>query len=311
MNEAFGLLRLVGLILIVATFLTGIARWTPLAQKQPALLQNIWDRIMAWWVMVAVLAAATWGGLTVVVLLFSLLSVFAVREMVQLVNLEASDRRALIWIYCAVIPIQYATILIDWYGFFVIFVPVYVSFFLFFRSAIGQVSERFFERTAKLTTICFLGVYLLSYTPALLTLDLRTGAPPVQLLLFALVMSQLGDVMQFVFGKAFGKRKLAPTLSPGKTVEGAVGGVLSVAAIAALASSSTPFTPAIAAALGGGMVCLGIMGGLVLSAIKRDAGRKDWGDLIIGHGGVMDRLDSLIFSAPIFFHLVRFFMTDS
>jgi phosphatidate cytidylyltransferase len=309
MNEEFGLLRLVGVVLVVSTVLALGLRWTPLAARQPALIQNIWDRIKAWWVMAAVLAGAVWGGLPVVVILFAGLSLFAVREMVQLVDLEAPDRRALVWIYGAVIPIQYGTILIDWYGLFVIFIPVYVSFFLNFRSAMGEISENFFERTAKLNTICLFGVYLLSYTPALLTLDLASGAPAVQLLLFALVMSQLGDVMQFVWGKAFGKRKLAPTLSPGKTIEGAVGGVLSVAAIAALVSSSTPFAPLVAAAFGGGMVCIGIMGGLILSAVKRDAGRKDWGDLIKGHGGVMDRLDSLIFAGPIFFHLVRFFMT--
>jgi len=81
---------------------------------------------------------------------------------------------------------------------------------------------------------------------------------------------------------------------------------LSATLIGAGLSWMTPFTPLQAALLSLIIVLMGFFGGLVMSAIKRDRGVKDWSDLIAGHGGFIDRLDSVVFSAPIFFHAVRY-----
>jgi len=102
---------------------------------------------------------------------------------------------------------------------------------------------------------------------------------------------------------------IAPTLSPSKTVEGFVGGVSSATALGAMLWWITPFKPLQAAGMALAITLMGFFGGLVMSAIKRDRGVKDWGHMINGHGGMLDRMDSVIFAAPIFFHLTRYWFT--
>ena len=122
---------------------------------------------------------------------------------------------------------------------------------------------------------------------------------------------QLSEVMQYVWGKLIGRTKVAPNLSPSKTWEGLIGGALSASAIGTALYWMTPFTLLQAAAICLMITTLGFFGGLVMSAIKRDRGVKDWGHLIAGHGGFIDRLDSVIFAAPIFFHVTRFFWSTT
>jgi len=126
-------------------------------------------------------------------------------------------------------------------------------------------------------------------------------------MLFLILIVQSSDVLQYIWGKLLGKRKIAPNISPSKTVIGFVGGVLSASVLASFLHFITPFS-AVQAFFIGLVICLmGFLGGLVMSAIKRDLRVKDWGDIISGHGGMLDRMDSLCFSAPIFFHIVRYF----
>ena len=114
-------------------------------------------------------------------------------------------------------------------------------------------------------------------------------------------------MLQYIWGKLFGKRKIAPSISPSKTVVGFAGGVLSASALAACLHHLTPFGEVGAFFIGLAVCMMGFLGGLVMSAIKRDLGVKDWGYMISGHGGMLDRMDSLCFAAPIFFHIVRYF----
>ncbi len=122
---------------------------------------------------------------------------------------------------------------------------------------------------------------------------------------------QLSDVLQYVWGKLLGRRRIAPDLSPSKTWEGFLGGVASATAVGAALWWMTPFTLSQAAAMALVVTLMGFVGGLVMSAIKRDRGVKDWGHLIAGHGGFLDRLDSVIFAAPVFFHLTRYFWSTT
>jgi phosphatidate cytidylyltransferase len=146
--------------------------------------------------------------------------------------------------------------------------------------------------------------------PALLALPIP-GFEEHNLLLiaFLVLVVQGSDVLQYVFGKLFGRHKVAPTLSPSKTWEGLIGGVASATALGAALWWITPFTPPQAAAMALVICLLGFFGGLVMSGIKRDRGVKDWGRMIEGHGGMLDRLDSVIFAAPIFFHMTRYWFT--
>ena len=166
----------------------------------------------------------------------------------------------------------------------------------------------FLERTTKIQWGVMITVYCISHAPALLMLKLRgyEGQGPL-LLLYLLLVVQLSDVMQYVFGKLFGRHKLAPVVSPSKTVEGLVGGGLAAVAVGASLWWITPFSPLESAAMSALIVVCGALGGLALSAVKRSLGAKDWGRMIEGHGGMMDRMDSVCYAAPVFFHMTRWF----
>jgi len=206
------------------------------------------------------------------------------------------------------VPAQYALIGYDQYGTFAIFIPVYAFLLLPAIATFGADTENFLERTAKIQWGIMIAVYCVSYAPALLLLDIPGYEGSDALLLFYLLfIVQLSDVLQYVFGKLFGKTKLAPHVSPSKTVEGLVGGGLSTTAVGGAMWWITPFTWQQSLLMSFVIVVMGVLGGLTLSAVKRSLGAKDWGVMIEGHGGMLDRLDSVSFAAPIFFHLTRFF----
>jgi phosphatidate cytidylyltransferase len=175
-------------------------------------------------------------------------------------------------------------------------------------TALSGDTSRFLERISEQQWGIMLSVYCISHVPALMTLDIP-GFEGKKLLLIAFLVAtvQGSDVLQYVFGKLFGKHRIAPNISPSKTWEGFVGGVASASLLGAGLAWLTPFSPLQAGALAATACVMGFFGGLVASAIKRDRGVKDWGHMIEGHGGMLDRADSLVFSAPVFFHIVRYF----
>ena len=251
-------------------------------------------------------------GLTIIVgptgslVLFGVLSLLAVREYVTLIQSRPADRTTVLWTFLTFTPLQYALLGIKWTGFFIV-IPVYAFLLIPAMMAIAGDTASFLERAAKIQWGLMICVYCLSYAPALLTLDIRGYGPDAKLLLFLVLVCQLNDVLQYVYGKLLGKHKIAPHVSPNKTWEGFIGGTLTATVIGAGLWWMTPFTPGIAALIAFMITLLGFLGGLVMSAIKRDRGVKDFGNLIQGHGGILDRMDSVIFAAPVFFHVVRFF----
>jgi phosphatidate cytidylyltransferase len=151
-------------------------------------------------------------------------------------------------------------------------------------------------------------VFCVSHVPALLTLDIPGyGGRELLLIAFLILVVQSSDVLQYVWGKLAGRHKVAPSLSPSKTWEGFVGGIASATLLGAALWWITPFSPLQAAGMALLINLTGFLGGLVMSAIKRDRGVKDWGRMIEGHGGMLDRLESVIFAAPLFFHLTRYY----
>ena len=171
-------------------------------------------------------------------------------------------------------------------------------------------TENYLVRVAEVQWALMICVFCASHVPALLNLDIPGfEGRNVFLIAFLIVVVQLSDVLQYVWGKLLGRHKIAPRLSPSKTVEGFAGGIASATLVGAGLWWMTPFTMLEAALLALVITLSGFFGGLVMSAIKRDRGVKDWGSVIAGHGGFIDRLDSVVFSAPIFFHIVRYFWT--
>ncbi len=271
---------------------------------------NLNARTRSWWVMVAIFALSVASGKIGSIQLFGFTSFLALREFVTLTPTRRGDHRALFWAFFGVTPLQYVLVGIEWYGFFAVLVPVYAFLLLPARSAIAGDTERFLERTAKLQWGLMLCVYCLSHVPALLTLRIPGfEGENAKLLFFLVFVDQMSDVLQYVFGKLFGRRRIAPSVSPNKTWEGFLGGVSSATLLGTALWWITPFAPLEASGMSLAITLFGFFGGLVLSAIKRDRGVKDFGTLIEGHGGVLDRIDSLCFAAPIFFHLTRYWFT--
>ena len=276
--------------------------------KKAESIENLNARINAWWVMIAILAVAFLTGPTMTLVLFAFASFFALREFITLTPSRMGDHLSLFLSFFVIIPAQYVLIGTGQYGIFAIFIPVYAFLLLPSITAMRSDIEDFLSRSAKQQWALMVTVYCLSHAPALLMLPLP-GAPErnALLLFYLLLVVQMSDVMQYVFGKLFGKTKIAPLVSPSKTVEGFVGGGLAATAIGGAMWWITPFTPLQSAAIAAIIVVMGFLGGLTLSAVKRSLGAKDWGVMIEGHGGMLDRTDSICFAAPVFFHVVRWF----
>jgi phosphatidate cytidylyltransferase len=248
------------------------------------------------------------GNATVV--LFGFISLFALREFITLTPTRRGDHNALFSAFFILIPLQYILIGTHWYSMFTLLIPVYSFLLLPAIAVLSQDTDGFLERTAKIQWGVMICIYCISHAPALLLLDLEGFAGQNALLLFYLVfVVQLSDVLQYVFGKLLGKHKVAPLVSPSKTVEGLVGGGLSATLIGGCMFWMTPFSFWQSLMMSFVIVVMGFLGGLVMSAIKRSLSAKDWGTMIKGHGGMLDRMDSICFAAPIFFHLTRYFFS--
>jgi len=219
-----------------------------------------------------------------------------------------ADHRTLFWVFFVFVPFQYYLVATQWYGLFAVFIPVYAFLFVPVRSVLAGDTSNFLARTAKIQWGLMVAVYCISHAPALLMLQIPGYAGEnTKLLLCLLVVVQLSDVLQYTFGKTLGRRRIAPQVSPNKTWEGTIGCIAAATLVGVLLWWVTPFGPLSAAGIALLINLAGFAGGLCMSAIKRDRGVKDFGTLIEGHGGIMDRIDSLCFAAPVFFHLVRYF----
>ena len=308
--------------LVLATVVAEMMYRRTASEGLRATLLNVRQRIFAWWIMVAVLVGSLALGETAVVLLFLALSLLALREFANLLPPGERDRRVLSWIMVVLAPLHFWFVWEHWYGMFAIFIPVYAFLFLPVLLALSGRTESFLHRAALSQWGLMVCVYALSYLPAVLQLPVAVhhgkaaadgsavgsgGVEAGALLLFLAVVVQGSDVLQYLWGKTVGRHRIAPTVSPNKTWEGFVGGVLSATALGTALWWLTPFTPWQAGVLALVSCLLGFLGGLVMSSLKRDRGIKDFGALIPGHGGILDRMDSLIFAAPVFFHLTRFF----
>jgi phosphatidate cytidylyltransferase len=295
-------------LLVVASLIGWLLSLRAKSDGARATVANLNARIRAWWVMVAVFGVAIATGGIGSIVLFAFASFMAMREFLTLAPTARTDHTVLFWAFFVFAPIQYYLVWAQWYGLFAILIPVYAFVAIPTRMALGGDTARFLERTATVQWGLMACVYCVSHAPALLMLQVPnydgTGAT---LLFYLVLVAQLNDVMQYVWGKLLGKHPIAPQVSPNKTWEGFIGGTLTAIGVGTLLHWATPFSMLGAALMSLAITLMGFAGGLVMSAVKRDRGVKDYGSLIQGHGGVLDRIDSLLFAAPVFFHLTRFF----
>ncbi|MGZ0706851.1 phosphatidate cytidylyltransferase [Coraliomargarita sp. W4R53] len=298
------------LLLFIASTIGYVLAQRAQGEKSKAVIDNLNARIRAWWLMVLFFGVAVLSGGTGSIILFTIISFLALREFITLTPTSRGDHRALFWAFFIITPVHYFLIWINWYGLFSILIPVYAALVMPIRNATTGDTKDFLARTAKVQWALMVCVYFVSYAPALLTLKIPGyEGQNAKLLLFLVIVVQMSDVLQYVWGKLTGKRKIVPKLSPNKTVEGFFGGVISASLLGGALCWITPFNFWQATVLAFLICLMGFFGGLVMSGIKRDRNIKDFGNLIQGHGGILDRIDSICFSAPLFFHLVRYYFT--
>lgn len=298
---------LFGGALVVLTIASVTAQVLTRKNGPSDMLSNLTARINAWWVMVAALAIVFLLGQTATVLLFAICAGFALREFMTVTDAGGDDPTAKLLAFALILPVQFGLVLWDWYGMMTVFVPVYVFFLLPLLMALTKGPDDIMARLGALQWGLMLAIFGLSHLPALANLHYEGGPEAFLMIAWLVIVVQISDVAQYCWGKLYGKTKLAPVLSPSKTWEGLIGGVVTATLLGVLLSGLTPYGIGGAALVAAIACAMGAAGGLVLSAIKRDRGVKDWGHLIAGHGGFMDRLDSLLFAAPIVFHITRYF----
>jgi len=313
------LLGIVFGLLVIALLVIYALRRQPESFVNPAVRRTFELRVRAWCMMFAILVAGFTLGSSGTVVLFGLVSFWALREYITMTPTRPADHKTLFWALFFFTPAQY--LLVGWgeqwgtqsaylYGSFSVLIPVYASLLIPTSIAISGDEKRFLERTAKIQVGLLICVYSLSYAPAILNLQLYQDknhqvlwqGSQAGLLFYFVLLVQLGDIFQYSWGKLVGRRVIAPKINSSRTWEGLIGGVATTAMVAALLWKVTPFRFLEAACMGVVVAVMGFAGGMTMSAIKRDRGVKDYGTLVQGHAGVLDRIDSLCFAAPVFFH---------
>jgi phosphatidate cytidylyltransferase len=291
-------------ILVVATGVVGLLK----RAKPEKDFGELSSRIRSWWIMAAIFGLAMLLNRGVSLLFFAFLSFLALKEYFSLIPTRRADRRVLFWAYLA-IPIQYWWCFCEWYGMFIIFIPVYMFLFLPMRMVIIGETAGFLHAAGTIHWGLMTMVFSLSHLAQMLVLPAAHGSAVggAGLVLYVVFLTEFNDVLQYIWGKSLGRHKIIPKVSPNKTWEGFLGGVATTFVLAILlAPVLTPLTR-VESALAGLLIGLsGFIGDVTISALKRDLGIKDSGTLLPGHGGILDRVDSLTYTAPLFFHFVYY-----
>jgi phosphatidate cytidylyltransferase len=306
------------LAVVIALAAASVVVWRLSRRKSDRDYRELVLRVRTWWMIVVLFAVAVLLNRVGVLVFFACVSALALREYFSLVPPRAGSWRIMLWAYLS-IPLQYYWIHLEWYGMFIIFIPVYLFLLLPTRLVLAGVTDGFIQSAGVLHWGLMTTVFSISHAAYLLVLEPGSNPrwPPhwsfgasaasagAGLLLFLVLLTELNDIFQYVWGKGLGRIRVAPQVSPRKTLAGFVGGVASTTALAAVVGPLLTFMAWQPSMLAGLVIGLaGFAGDLSISAIKRDLGVKDSGTTLPGHGGILDRIDSLTYTAPLFFHYV-------
>jgi phosphatidate cytidylyltransferase len=296
--------------------------------------------VRAWWLLSATLIIAFILGRGAMIILFGLLSFRALRDFITVTPTRRADHRTLFWVFVVFTPLQFVLVWYAPYEFYSVVILLYSFLFILIRVALEDDYKRFLERTAKIQCGWMICVYCLSYAPAVLNLSYvpemqpangeATGEAPftaeiairsseneefergnqnTRLLLFLVVVAQASDALQYLFNKWVGRHLIAPEINSNKTWEGFAAGCGATAIVGSLLSWAVLFNVWQSAAMALLVAIGSAAGSLSMSAIKRDRGIRDYGIAVEGHGGLLDRIDSLCFAAPLFFHVTKYCFT--
>jgi phosphatidate cytidylyltransferase len=293
------------IIFVVLLAATVLARGNN-ARASAEELRKVRLRIRSWWIILIMFAVAILGGRVTTVVFFALVSFLALKEYLTVVPTRRADRSLLFFCYLA-IPLQYWWVGSQWYWMFTIFVPVYLFLFIPVEMVIAGETKGFLRAAGTVHWGLMTTVFALSHAAYLFMLP-GTRSGGAGLVLYLVLLTELNDVFQYIWGKKLGRRKIIPKISPNKTWEGFLGGLGTTTALSVIiAPHLTPLGANGAAIAGLIIATAGFFGDLAMSGLKRDLNIKDTSEYIPGHGGVLDRVDSLTYTAPLFFHLLRYF----
>ncbi len=291
-------------LFLVATILLGFAilllifRLIPKTQEGS---KRIWHSFWPWFIMAPIIFLCLGISREIFIVSLVLLSLCCVKEFSLATGLY-KDWGFVGTVYMGIFGF-YTAALTHWYGLFVA-IPVYAIIVILMIPSLRNDYRNMIQKVGLST----MALIYLGWFPAHLAF-LRDHPNGLAYLLFLIIGTELNDAAAFTIGKLFGKRPLVSEISPKKTVEGSLGALLVTILYVGLVGPWLPgFNPFLLIL---SVIILwigGTMGDLVISFVKRDIGIKDMGTLIPGHGGLLDRVDSLIFVSPLFFHMVNYYV---
>lgn len=299
----------IALLYAFVFLLFGIVKIAQITTKND--LDNIWIRVKSFFFICLFFTAAFCFNKIVAFLFLMLISYLCLKEFFSLIPTRKTDRMVLLWAYLA-IPVSYYIVYIQWATLFYLFIPLYMFILISVRMVMSSNTDGFLKNLAVIQYGLMTTVYALGYLGmiAIVPMQYNPKGGALGLLFYILVLTVSNDFIQMFCGKALGKHKIIPKVSPNKTWEGFIGGVIGTTILSVvMAYFLTPFT-LMQSIFGGAVLAIfGFFGDVTMSAIKRDLGVKDTSTLIPGHGGILDRLDSLLFTAPLFFHYFAYLNT--
>jgi len=263
-------------------------------------VKPIWIKYGSWFIMVPILTVPLLLGRWVTQALFLLLSLYAFEEFSRTVGLW--KEQAHMWVGRGCILLIYSSIFIESFGTFMS-MPAYIIILTFLLPILKDRYEGMIQRTVlTIFGVIYFG-WFLGYLAFLMNIE--TGR---QLIIAFLLIIITNDASAYIIGSNLGKHHMVPNLSPNKTWEGAIGaGIVTLGVTVAMRFALYDMALWISIILGLLLAFAGTCGDLSISLVKRDVHIKDTGHLIPGHGGLLDRLDSILFATPVFFHFMNAF----
>lgn len=280
-----------------------------IAKPENATLKNVAVIVRSWWMILGVFLLSLALGPLGLMALFYFVTAFALHEYLKISRLS-EIKSSLFPVLLIALTCQYLALYFESTRLFYALVPLMAIWILpaivVLNASIKNLAE-VFGTTFGLMLVS----YYLSHVPAIAILLPGAKSDPDQAtiaIVTLVLLTEGNDVFQFLSGKLFGRKKIVPLVSPNKTEAGFIGGLLLTTLVSTFGTRSLlGLEHAQAALLGVSVSIAGMLGDLFFSALKRYFGVKDFSHLIPGHGGLLDRLDSLILTAPVFFHLLLAF----
>jgi phosphatidate cytidylyltransferase len=290
--------------LVVATVVVRLV----VARRSAGGQTELVSRINSWWVIVGLLCLALVFGRATTIVLTAFVSYLALKEYLTIIPTPLQDRKVLLLAYL-LIPLQYVFVGYENFEMFLVLIPVYGLAVIAVAMILVGLTHGYIARIGTIYWGLMMAVFSLSHLAWLVVMPGEAGTTEgVGLVLYVVMLTQANDVSQYIWGKGLGGPKIIPKVSPGKTWAGFLGGVAtSVALAAVMGPLLTPLSWPLAAVSGLLAAVGGFFGDLNMSCVKRDLCIKDTGAMLPGHGGILDRVDSLVLSAPLLCHFIRFF----